>query len=50
MDPSVVAAVLVSPRGRAAVAAGATGTVIRLLRQAHGWNQQELADRSGYSQ
>lgn len=45
-----VVAVLLSPQGRAAVAAGATGTVIRLVRQAHGWKQQELADRSGYSQ
>ena len=50
MDPSAVAAVLASPQGRAAVAAGATGTVIRLIRQAHGWTQQELAGRSGYSQ
>lgn len=44
------AAVLLSPQGRAAIAAGAAGTVIRLLRQALGWTQQDLADRSGYSQ
>ncbi|MGH3550132.1 MAG: helix-turn-helix domain-containing protein [Pseudonocardiaceae bacterium] len=50
MDPSAVAAVLISPQGRAAIAAGAAGTVIRLVRQAHGWSQQDLADRSGYSQ
>ncbi|MGB8231240.1 MAG: helix-turn-helix transcriptional regulator [Pseudonocardiaceae bacterium] len=50
MDPSEVAAVLISSQGRAAVAAGAAGTVIRLIRQAHGWSQQDLADRSGYSQ
>ncbi|MGH3809661.1 MAG: helix-turn-helix domain-containing protein [Pseudonocardiaceae bacterium] len=50
MDPSAVIAVLVSPRGRAAMAAGATGTVVRLLREAHNWTQQDLADRSGYSQ
>ncbi|MDQ2884273.1 MAG: helix-turn-helix domain-containing protein [Actinomycetota bacterium] len=50
MDPSAVAAVLISPQGRAAVAAGAAGTVIRLIRRAHGWSQQDLADRSGYSQ
>ncbi len=50
MDPSAVAAVLITPQGRAAVAAGAAGTVIRLIRQAHGWSQQDLADRSGYSQ
>jgi transcriptional regulator with XRE-family HTH domain len=45
-----VAAVLVSPQGRAAVASGETGRVIRLIRQAIGWNQQDLANRSGYSQ
>jgi transcriptional regulator with XRE-family HTH domain len=45
-----VAAVLLSPQGRAAVAAGETGTLIRLMRQAAGWNQQQFADRSGYSQ
>jgi transcriptional regulator with XRE-family HTH domain len=51
MDCSgAVAAVLISPRGQAAIAAGNTGTVIRLLRQSRGWTQQELADRSGYSQ
>ncbi|MGH3575392.1 MAG: helix-turn-helix domain-containing protein, partial [Pseudonocardiaceae bacterium] len=50
MDPSAVAAVLISPQGRAAVAEGAVGTVIRLIRRAHGWSQQDLADRSGYSQ
>ncbi|MGH3766890.1 MAG: helix-turn-helix domain-containing protein [Pseudonocardiaceae bacterium] len=50
MDPSAVAAVLISPQGRAAVAAGAAGTIIRLIRQARGWSQQDLADRSGYSQ
>ncbi|MGH3722464.1 MAG: helix-turn-helix domain-containing protein [Pseudonocardiaceae bacterium] len=26
------------------------GVVVRLLREAHNWTQQELADRSGYSQ
>jgi transcriptional regulator with XRE-family HTH domain len=46
----VVAAVLLSPQGRAAVAAGEIGTLIRLMRQALGWSQQDLADRSGYSQ
>jgi transcriptional regulator with XRE-family HTH domain len=45
-----VAAVLVSLRGQAAVAAGETGALIRLMRQALGWTQQDLADRSGYSQ
>lgn len=51
MDHSrVVAAALLSPQGRAAVAAGETGTLIRLMRQALGWNQHDLADRSGYSQ
>ncbi len=33
MDPSEVAAVLISSQGRAAVAAGAAGTVIRLIRK-----------------
>ncbi|MGH8574849.1 MAG: helix-turn-helix domain-containing protein, partial [Gammaproteobacteria bacterium] len=51
MDYSrAVVAVLISPQGRAAVAAGKTGTLIRLMRQALGWTQQDLADRSGYSQ
>jgi transcriptional regulator with XRE-family HTH domain len=45
-----VVAVLLSPQGRAAVAAGEIGTLIRLMRQALGWSQQDLADRSGYSQ
>ncbi|MGH3672898.1 MAG: helix-turn-helix domain-containing protein, partial [Pseudonocardiaceae bacterium] len=45
-----VAAVLISPQGRAAVASGETGTLVRLMRQAAGWTQQDLADRSGWSQ
>jgi transcriptional regulator with XRE-family HTH domain len=44
------AAVVISPQGQAAVAAGEIGTLIRLMRQALGWSQQQLADRSGYSQ
>jgi transcriptional regulator with XRE-family HTH domain len=51
MDYSrAVAAVLMSPQGRTAVATDDTGTLIRLMRKAAGWTQQELADRSGYSQ
>jgi transcriptional regulator with XRE-family HTH domain len=50
MEFSAVVAVLLSPQGRAAVAAGATGAIICLLRDALGWTQQDLADRSGYSQ
>ncbi|MGH3772581.1 MAG: helix-turn-helix domain-containing protein [Pseudonocardiaceae bacterium] len=50
LDPRAVIAVLVSPRCCAAIAAGATGTVVRLLRETHNWTQQDLADRSGYSQ
>jgi transcriptional regulator with XRE-family HTH domain len=51
MDHSrTVAAVLISPQGRAAAAAGETGKLVRLMRQALGWSQQDLADRSGYSQ
>ncbi|MGB6162700.1 MAG: helix-turn-helix transcriptional regulator [Pseudonocardiaceae bacterium] len=45
-----VIAVLLSPQGRAAVAAGETGTLVRLMREARGWTQSDLADRSGYSQ
>ncbi|MGH3685312.1 MAG: helix-turn-helix domain-containing protein [Pseudonocardiaceae bacterium] len=45
-----VVAVLLSPQGRAAVAAGETGVLIRLMRQAIEWTQQDLADQSGYSQ
>jgi transcriptional regulator with XRE-family HTH domain len=48
--PGIVVAVLLSPQGLSAVAAGATGTIIRLIRQTRGWNQQELANRAGYSQ
>lgn len=48
--PREVAAVLLSPEGQAAVVAGETGTLIRLLRKAVGWNQEDLANRSGYSQ
>lgn len=51
MDHSrTVTAVLLSPQGRAAMAAGKTGTLIRLMRTALAWTQQDLADRSGYSQ
>jgi transcriptional regulator with XRE-family HTH domain len=50
MDPKAIAAVLLSPRGCAALAAGATGVLICLFRDALGWTQQDLADRSGYSQ
>jgi transcriptional regulator with XRE-family HTH domain len=51
MDYSrAVVAVLISPQGRAAVAAGEAGTLVRLMRQAAGWNQHDLADRSGWSQ
>jgi len=46
----VVAAMLGSAQGCAALAAGDSGTVIRLARRALEWNQQELAARSGYSQ
>ncbi|MGH3567184.1 MAG: helix-turn-helix domain-containing protein, partial [Pseudonocardia sp.] len=47
---SVIAAVLGSPQGCAAVAGGDSGTVVLLARRALGWTQQELAARSGYSQ
>ena len=50
MSESSAADALLSPAGRAAVAAGDPGEVIKLARQALGWKQQELADRSGYSQ
>ena len=45
-----IAAILTSSQGRAAVASADAGTVIRLTRQALGWNQHDLASRSGYSQ
>ncbi|HEX2299906.1 MAG TPA: helix-turn-helix transcriptional regulator [Pseudonocardiaceae bacterium] len=47
---SAIAAVLLSPRGCAVLAAGTPGKVVRLVRQALGWTQQDLADRSGYCQ
>ncbi|MBV9143744.1 MAG: helix-turn-helix domain-containing protein [Pseudonocardiales bacterium] len=50
MDPKAIAAVLLSPQGCAALAAGATGTLIYLLRKALDWTQEDLAERSGYSQ
>lgn len=46
----LVAAALVSPEGRAVVASGEAGAVVRLIRKVLGWTQQDLADRSGYSQ
>ena len=49
-DAPAIAAVLISPSCRAAVAAGETGMAVRLIRQAVGWSQQDLANRSGYSQ
>lgn len=48
--PPAIAEVLLSLQGRAALAAGAIGMLICLLRQALGWTQQDLAERSGYSQ
>lgn len=50
VDAPAIAAVLISPRCRAAVAAGEPGTVVCLIRRAIGWTQHDLADRSGYSQ
>ncbi|MGH3694659.1 MAG: helix-turn-helix domain-containing protein [Pseudonocardiaceae bacterium] len=51
MDYSrAVTAALISPQGQATVATGDIGLLIRLMRKAAGWTQQELADRSGYSQ
>jgi transcriptional regulator with XRE-family HTH domain len=49
-DSHAVAAVLLSPQGQAAVASGEIGALIRVMRQAAGWTQHELAGRSGYSQ
>jgi len=46
----LVAALLGSPQGRDALATGHAGMIIRLIRQALGWTQQDLAMRSGYSQ
>src|SRR4051794_9758418 len=47
---AAVARALLSPAGRATVAAGNPGEVIRLARKALGWKQEDLAKRSGYSQ
>lgn len=49
-DAPAIAAVLISPPCRAAIASGEPGTAVRLIRQAVGWTQQDLANRSGYSQ
>ncbi len=51
MDHSrLVVALLGSPQGRVALATGHAGMIVRLIRQALGWTQQDLAIRSGYSQ
>lgn len=50
VDAPAVAAALISPPCRAAIAAGESGTAVRLIRRAIGWTQHDLADRSGYSQ
>lgn len=49
-DTAAVLDILTSPRGRTAVASGNHGAVIRLVRQALGLHQSQLAIRSGYSQ
>lgn len=46
----LVAAALMSAQGQAALVAGNAGAVVRVVREALGWTQQDLADRSGYSQ
>ncbi|MGH3772680.1 MAG: helix-turn-helix domain-containing protein [Pseudonocardiaceae bacterium] len=46
----VVAAALISLRGQAVLASGDVGAAVRFVRVARRWTQQELADRSGYSQ
>lgn len=45
-----MAAILVSPQGRAVLTAGQPGKIVRLFRVERGWTQQDLADRSGWSQ
>lgn len=50
MHDSAVARALLSPAGRATVAAGNPGEVIKFARKALGWKQEDLAKRSGYSQ
>ncbi|HEV2087397.1 MAG TPA: helix-turn-helix transcriptional regulator, partial [Cryptosporangiaceae bacterium] len=47
---TLVAEVLASPRGRAAVLAGRPGSLVRLVRSSLGWTQAELGERIGYSQ
>ncbi|MGH3972363.1 MAG: helix-turn-helix domain-containing protein [Pseudonocardiaceae bacterium] len=48
--PPQVLAALTSEQGHAAVSAGDTGTVLRLVRKKTGMHQSEIAARSGYSQ
>lgn len=49
VSPQVLAA-LTSQQGHAAVSAGDTGAVLRLVRRNSGVHQSEVAERSGYSQ
>src|SRR4051794_13465979 len=50
VQDSAVARALLSPAGRATVAAGSPGEVIKFARKVLGWKQEDLAKRSGYSQ
>ncbi|MGQ0776339.1 MAG: helix-turn-helix domain-containing protein [Pseudonocardiales bacterium] len=47
---SALTALLLSPEGRAALTGGTPGQVMKLVRLTLGWTQQDLADRSGWSQ
>lgn len=48
--PAAAVEVLLSPQGCAVLAGGPAGKIVLLVRTALGWTQQELGNRSGWSQ
>ncbi|MGH4016742.1 MAG: helix-turn-helix domain-containing protein [Pseudonocardiaceae bacterium] len=47
---AALTALLLSPQGRTALTCGTPGQVVKLVRITLRWTQQDLADRSGWSQ